>query len=100
MVGASSPSAAWVRAADSAAAEARMASAAACSAEVGAGAPMVRQAEDLALRNSALLVSLTARSGEDCEYVCYRMIHDGVKGCLTCQGTVFIILGRSVLVPA
>lgn len=64
MVGASSPSAAWVRAALSAAAEARMASAAAWSAEVGAGAPMVRQVEDLALRNSALLVSLTVERKE------------------------------------
>ena len=51
-VGASSS--ARARALDSAAADVRMASAAACSVEEGAGAPMVCQADFLALRNSAL----------------------------------------------
>ena len=61
MVGASSPSAACVRAVFSAAAVARMASAAAWSAELGAGAPMVCQVDFFARRNSAVLESLTGK---------------------------------------
>ena len=62
-------SSARARALDSAAAEVRMASAAAWSVEEGVGAPMVCQADFLALRNSALAALTVVEALEFVMYI-------------------------------